>query len=678
MANRADDAAETGSGPAAGWMRWLAVAICWLALAPGTLMALPTLTSARAVHQLSMAEAALGYPILLRAMVTYYDPYLDYPQPILMVTDGTGSIFVKLPQRTDLHLKAGQRVEVRGQSVAGGFAPDVDRPQIRVVGESALPRHARLRTLTYLLLGAEDAPLVEMGGVIHTVEESAHDVILKIAGSDGIFTAVTPRTPGVEYQHLVNERVRILGLACSLFNKRRQIVGVQLRFADLTMVTVESEKPALPFDLPRTAMNTLFHYTPGQPFDRLVHLRGVVTMFWPGRLLCLQQGADSLCAQTAQTGNLQVGQEVDLTGFPMTGNYAPILVDAAYRGDGRQGRAHPAAIDPEQGLHGESDAKLVSVEGRVIGLDKGADDASIVFSSGKYIFAASLPSSSDSRALAGLEAGSLVKITGICSVQADPRGITDADGYKVAKSFRILLRSSGDLEVLKRPSWWNARHTLYVLMGALILISCALAWVLVLRRRLKLQTGLLEYQSTHDGLTGLWNRMAILELLARECELAARSQGSVGIMMLDADHFKHVNDSHGHMAGDVVLRTISSRIAESVRATDLVGRYGGEEFLIVLPGCDVIQTEAIAERARQAVAEQPVSYGERELIVTVSIGMSVLEHFLMVGQDAALAAADKALYGSKNAGRNRVTYLAPRLHSPHAEVEEEVRVPVPG
>lgn len=637
----------------------------WFVIAYAALLAqargelLPTLTTARAVHQLTTAEAKRGYPIRLHATVTYYDPYLDYPQPILMVTDATGSIFVKLPLRTVMNLKAGQLVEVLGQSVPGGFAPDVDRPTVRLLGESTLPPKAPLRTLTYLLTGSEDAPVVEMEGVIHSVLESPHNVIIKIDGSDGSFTAVTPKVAGVDYSHLVDERVRIRGVACSLFNKRRQIVGVQLRFADLTSVIVVSPAPEKPFDLPVSPVSTLLSFTPGKPFDRLVHIQGTVTLFWPGRLLCIMDGSEGLCAQTAQTTPLMPGQAVDVVGFPQIGDYTPTLADSTYRTGLGQRRLEVSGIRVEETLHGEHDAQLVQIDGEFIGLDRGAADPTIILSSGKFIFLASLPNSYDASELSGLEEGSRLRVTGICSVQADPNGVTDHDGYKVARLFRILLRSPDDLVVLRRPSWWNAAHTLRVLLFAVVSISVVLAWVLILRKRLEEQTKLLQFQSTHDALTGIWNRRAILDLLGRECELSARSQTSVGIMMVDVDNFKCVNDSNGHLAGDIVLRAISDRIGQSVRSTDLVGRYGGEEFLVVLPGSDDELTSMIAERVRVTVADKPVSIDETELYITVSIGTSILEDFTFMERDAALAAADSALYESKNAGRNRVTVALP-------------------
>jgi diguanylate cyclase (GGDEF)-like protein len=629
--------------------------------------ALPTLTSPRAVHRLSMSEAARGYPVLLHATVTYYDPYLDFPQPILMVADATGSVFVKLPPRTTVPLRAGEVVEVRGRSVPGGFAPDVDHPQIRVIRESHLPAYAPVRSLTYLLSGGEDAPWVEMEGVVHAVQLSEHNAILKIAGDGGVFTAVTVREPGSDYHHLINDRVRIRGIACSLFNKRRQIVGVQLRFAGLGMVRVLEEKPENPYDLPLSRPGNLLSFQPGQTSGHMVRVRGTVTLFWPGRLLCVQDkndggGHDGLCVQTAETGALSPGQVVDVIGFPEIGNYTPTLSDSVYRlvpGRVVPGLDPPAiaTVGAEQASSGSEDARLVRIEGRIIGRDTGADDPTIVLSSGSFIFSASLPRSAtleDTRRLLALEEGSLLGITGINSMRVDQRGATDPDGYTVAKSFRILLRSSRDVAVLRRPSWWNTKHTLWLLALALVVTLGVLAWVLALRKRLERQTELLQFQATHDGLTGLWNRRAILEMLRRERELGARSGRGVGLMMLDADHFKKINDTYGHPGGDLVLQTIAKRLRESVRSTELIGRYGGEEFLVLLPDNDPDRVAMIAERVRGAMADTPVRIGAVEVQITVSIGTAVLEPLSHQDETEALAAADSALYEAKRAGRNRV------------------------
>lgn len=176
------------------------------------------------------------------------------------------------------------------------------------------------------------------------------------------------------------------------------------------------------------------------------------------------------------------------------------------------------------------------------------------------------------------------------------------------------------------------------------------------RRILTLQEDLvraredLRFQATHDVLTGIWNRRAVLDLLHREIERAARFHASTGVLMLDLDHFKKINDTYGHLTGDAVLKETAQRITQVVRSYDFVGRYGGEEFLVLLPGCDKEQAEQSGERIRFAVMATPVAAGGSEISVTISIGATAT-----IGgpETEVLAIADAALYQAKSAGRNR-------------------------
>jgi len=179
------------------------------------------------------------------------------------------------------------------------------------------------------------------------------------------------------------------------------------------------------------------------------------------------------------------------------------------------------------------------------------------------------------------------------------------------------------------------------------------------RRILALQDGLirareeLRFQATHDVLTGIWNRRAILDLLQREIERASRTQGLTGILMLDLDHFKQVNDTYGHVAGDAVLREVAVRITQVIRSYDFVGRHGGEEFLVVLPECDRTRALQSAERIRQAIAANPVRTDNMEIPVTASIGVTAAD--CRQSEKEILAISDAALYQAKAAGRNRTS-----------------------
>ena len=166
----------------------------------------------------------------------------------------------------------------------------------------------------------------------------------------------------------------------------------------------------------------------------------------------------------------------------------------------------------------------------------------------------------------------------------------------------------------------------------------------------------LRFQATHDGLTGVWNRNAILDIMDREFERSARGHTSMGIIILDLDFFKRINDSYGHPAGDVVLREAVSRIQEALRTYDAVGRYGGEEFLIVLPDCNQDQAERCAERVRSKISSAPIYFNEVAIAVTASLGLAVTS-LSPGGAKATLEAADAALYRAKNAGRNKVVLM---------------------
>jgi diguanylate cyclase (GGDEF)-like protein len=160
-------------------------------------------------------------------------------------------------------------------------------------------------------------------------------------------------------------------------------------------------------------------------------------------------------------------------------------------------------------------------------------------------------------------------------------------------------------------------------------------------------------QSTCDDLTGLWNRRMILDQLGRELNRTRHEQRPLAVALADIDLFKLVNDTHGHAVGDAVLRGTGISLQLQLRNYDFIGRYGGEEFLILLPGCDVPAGVAIAERLCARVASAPVRINGVDVPVTVSIGLSST---VDVGFDSEtlIAAADAALYRAKAGGRNRV------------------------
>ncbi len=163
-------------------------------------------------------------------------------------------------------------------------------------------------------------------------------------------------------------------------------------------------------------------------------------------------------------------------------------------------------------------------------------------------------------------------------------------------------------------------------------------------------------QAMRDGLTGLYNRVAIQEALERDLSRASRDGSSVGVVMADIDHFKAFNDTHGHLVGDEVLREVSRRMRRTVRRYDSVGRYGGEEFLVIFPGCDRALTRMLAERLRRAIADAPVQLegAPWQVPVTISLGVSADEDGARMDAVGHIRQADQGLYAAKAAGRDQV------------------------
>jgi diguanylate cyclase (GGDEF)-like protein len=166
----------------------------------------------------------------------------------------------------------------------------------------------------------------------------------------------------------------------------------------------------------------------------------------------------------------------------------------------------------------------------------------------------------------------------------------------------------------------------------------------------------LREMAMHDSLTGIWNRAAVLDALETELMRARRHESSLGVVMLDLDRFKAINDMYGHAAGDAVLRETARAIAGCIRSYDSFGRYGGEEFLLVLPGCDQRTAVGHAERFRNTIGQLAVET-ERGLVhVTASFGVTVGGNSSDADAEMLVKAADEALYRAKRGGRDRVEF----------------------
>jgi diguanylate cyclase (GGDEF)-like protein len=181
------------------------------------------------------------------------------------------------------------------------------------------------------------------------------------------------------------------------------------------------------------------------------------------------------------------------------------------------------------------------------------------------------------------------------------------------------------------------------------------ARVVDLQSRLLETQKALQHQATHDVLTGLGNRRMILDELAAELTRAARDRRAVSIAIGDLDRFKEINDTYGHATGDMVLQIAGKRLQSALRTYDAVGRLGGEEFLLLLPGCDQVEAQEIAERARLAVSSESITGPLGPIPISISLGVASRKPNERTEAVSLVAAADLALYRAKAGGRNRVS-----------------------
>lgn len=244
----------------------------------------------------------------------------------------------------------------------------------------------------------------------------------------------------------------------------------------------------------------------------------------------------------------------------------------------------------------------------------------------------------------------------------------------------VPLMAAWAIQVSTAPiSVRNFRLTVSLIaMVTLSALLFALQWVLSRRLRLSLKTvedsleqlaaarEALQHQATHDSMTGALNRPAIAEALSRELSRTARSGATLAVFLVDLDHFKLINDRFGHHAGDIAIVAACTRMQDCVRAHDYVGRYGGEEFLAVIPDADEATALQIAERMRGRISMYPVLYNGNTILVTATIGVA-LSH---AGDtpELLLRRADLALYCGKGQGRDKV-HLATQDMAAELDVE---------
>ncbi|MGB7170640.1 MAG: GGDEF domain-containing protein [Acidobacteriaceae bacterium] len=671
---------------------------------------LPVLRTAREAHTLSAEQAGRGYPVHLAwAQITYYQPSFG----ALFLMDPTDGIYANPAQGKRPAIQAGDIVAVDGITAPGDVAPVLNGARFRILGHAPLPAAPRV-SLDRLSSGAFDSRWVALEGIVRSIDHpsrrsdfdgttrfDANNLILTLACGEERLDIVTQLPPGPLPRNLVDARVRLRAVVGSRFNQRKQFIGVQAFMPDLSYLQVLRPAPADPFALPLSTTTTITRTSAREPGHR-VHVRGVVTSTFGDQHFSLMGPDHGIFVTTQDPARLHPGDLLDVVGFPSNGDYTSWLDGALTRRLGSAPLPAPVRLTAVQALTGAWDAELIELEGLLLDRSRGQNGSSLLLSDDGQKFLAVLSPDTAAGFLDSLQIGSTLRLRGIC--------IIHTGNSKTPQSIDLLLRAPADVQVARMAPWWTPRHTLILaaILALLVFViatrsaglshrvsaqtrqiqaqleearalrihaeaahhekSQTLTSLLITQRDLLAAQEKLRYQATHDALTDLWNRAALLDFLHKEGERAWRTHDALGVLLLDVDHFKRVNDTYGHLAGDAVLCEIGRRITRSTRSYDIAGRYGGEEFLILLPGCDFMQTERGAERIRAAVSAQPFFAGDAAISLTISIGATVAFDHLDPGTGESesrttdadlLSRADLALYAAKSAGRNRTVLRLP-------------------
>ena len=734
----------------------LALCLGWATTAwAGTPAPPAPLTTLRAIHALTNAQAAHHLPVAFEATVTYCHGKMMFMQ------DGGLAIFAGGSK--GLNLVPGDRVLVRGTTEAS-FHPNVDVGSVTVLHHGVVPEPAPAG-FDELIRAQRDCMLVTVHAVVRSagLESADHLPItdLQLLTDGGYIQVNLNGRHADALEGTLDAEVEVTGVAGGLFDGKMQMKGIVLYVSSLANIKILKRAAASPWSLPLTPMDDIFSGYHVQDLSKRIRVHGVITYYQPGSAVVLQNGAKSLWIMTRTNAPLRIGNEADATGFPdlhdgfltlthgeiqQSPVYAPILPQPATRS---QLTSSGNVFD------------LVSIEGEVVmEVREGLQDEYVLVSDGQMFSAIYRhPDVDDLTALPmnRVALGSRVKVSGICILE-------NSNPFEHEVPFDILMRTPDDIAVVARPSWLSVRNLLLLvgMLLAVLLAAGARGWYI--ERRVRRQTSALAYlerrrsriledingsrplaeiveqitelvssrlhgapcwcqiadgarlgncpekpdalsivsreiparsgpalgtmfaafdplrkacangsealamaaglaalaietrrlytdlrhRSEFDLLTDIHNRFSLdkhLDALIEEARLRA---GIFGVIYIDLDRFKPINDQHGHHIGDLILQEAVLRMKRQLRSQDLLARMGGDEFAALVP---VVHSRADVEEIALRVErcfDEPFVVEGFTLHSSASVGIAVYPQD-GASKDSLLRAADAAMYEAKNA-----------------------------
>jgi diguanylate cyclase (GGDEF)-like protein len=720
------------------------------------------LTTLRAIHSLTNAEASHALPVTFEATVTYFPGYDN----LLFVQDGDIAVFVLAT--TDAKLVLGDRVLIKG-TTQSSFHPIVISNDVTLLRHGAALKPV-LATFDELIGAERDCMLVTVRAVIRTADLRMNSKVrltyLQMLTGGGYIEATVDSDDASALSGLLDAEVEVTGIAAGKFDDKMQQTGVNLHISSLADVKILKRASISPRSIPVTPLDRILAGYHIQDLTQRIRVHGTITYYQPGAAIVLQDGAKSLWIDTSTRSPLQIGDVADATGFPEAHSGFLTLTHAEIEDSHVRALITPqpatwrqlsfwSANKPEGHQY-----DLVSIEGQVVAEVRGGAQDEYVLASNDQLFSAIYrhpDAASVLPPMMQIPLGSRIRVTGICMIEnTNPFNISEE------VPFNILLRSFDDITVVARPSLLNIRNLLFI-VGLLLLVVVGAgvrAWTL--ERKVRRQTAALAdieqrrgriledingswplaeiveeiaelvsftldgapcwcqiangarlgncpakltglrivqeeiparsgpplgtlsaaldpltkpraneskaismgaalatlaietrrlysdllRRSEFDLLTDIHNRFSLEKRLDAQIELARQDAGIFGLIYIDLNKFKQVNDQYGHHIGDLYLQEVALRMKQQLRSHDLLARLGGDEFAVLLP---MVRNRADVEEISQRLEhcfEAPLVLEENILKGSASFGIALYPEDGAT-KDNLLNVADAAMYSAK-------------------------------
>jgi diguanylate cyclase (GGDEF)-like protein len=725
------------------------------------------LTSLRAVHGLSDAEAARQPAAAFEATVTYRRP----GETTLFIQDGNAAIYVWAS--TDFKMAPGDRVLVRGQ-VHESFRPIVIADDVTVLRHGELPK-AIPATFDELIRAQRDCMRVAVRGkVLSAVQVKSGSWMtaqLMLLADGGVIRVFINSEDPQFLDGLLDAEIEAAGVASASFDGKMQKTGVSLSVSSIQDIKMIRRGGSSPWTLPVSQMDQILDGYHVKNLSKRVRVQGTITYYQPGSALVVQNGTKSLWVMTTREEPLRIGSQADVTGFPDVHDGFLALTSGEVKQSPVYSPVAPRPVTRSQLTSSKNVFDLVTIEGQVVTeLREGAQDEYVLMSDGQKFSAIYRHPETGNPQLAPMKEvplGSRVSVSGICILE-------NSNPFNREVPFDILMRSPDDIGVVARPSPVNVRN-LIVVVGFLLLAMIVVgfrSWAV--ERRVRRQTAelaalehrrsqILEdingsrplaeiveqiaamvslklngapcwfqiadgarlgnrppdtaavriveekilartgpplgaifaglgplskphqsesealsmgaelatlaietrrlfsdllHRSEFDMLTDIHNRFFLDKYLDLQIEEARLKASIFGLIYIDLDRFKQINDIYGHQAGDLYLQEAAERMKQQLRPHDLLARLGGDEFAVLVPVVrNRAEVEEIAHRLEHCF-DKPFAFDGFVVRGAASVGSAAYPEDGTT-KDSLLRAADAFMYVAKNKKRQTTAAATP-------------------